>query len=196
LLNESARKVLKASGGSIAGEAYFPLDHTDYRATVERIMSSGTEVVFNTTVPPGVASFLEQLHDAGFQKRGGQIVCTYFDENMLALLPAHLVDGLYSCLDYYQTLSDPFGRELLARYNARFPGTHMFTGGSACSGLYRGITMWEAAVKEAGSVNASDVAVVLDHAKIAGGPGGGAEMVPGQHHANEYVYRSGEGRRL
>ena len=65
-------------------------------------MSSGAEVVFNTIVPPGLTPFLEQLHDAGFTKRGGQIVCTYFDENFLNLVPAEHVEGLYSCLDYYQ----------------------------------------------------------------------------------------------
>ncbi len=46
-----------ANGGTIVGEEYFPLDHADYRATVEKIMASGTEVVFNMTVPPGVAPF-------------------------------------------------------------------------------------------------------------------------------------------
>jgi branched-chain amino acid transport system substrate-binding protein len=188
VLNECARKVVAANGGSIVGEEYFPLDHTDYRATVEKITASGAEVVFNTTVPPGVASFLEQLHAAGFQKRGGQVICTYFDENMLAALPAHLVDGLYSCLDYYQSVSHPFSRELLARYNRRFPGGAMLTGGSACSGLYRGVKLWEAAVRACGSVSPYDVAAALDHAKIADGPGGAAEMVPGQHHVRMNMY--------
>jgi branched-chain amino acid transport system substrate-binding protein len=144
--------------------------------------------VFNTTVPPGVASFFEQLQAAGFKKRGGQLICTYFDENMLAALPAEQVDGLHSCLDYYQTISHPFSRELLARYTKRFPGTHKFTGGSACSGLYRGIKLWEAAVKEAGSVNSYDVAATLDHARISEGPGGAAEMIPGQHHVRMNMY--------
>jgi len=195
LLNESLRAVVAANGGEIAGEEYFPLDHTDYRATVDRIMSSGAEVVFNTTVPPGVGSFLEQLHAAGFQKRGGQIICTYFDENMLAAVPAAHADGLYSCLDYYQTVSHPFSRELLARYNKQFAGPQQFTGGSACSGLYRGVMLWKAAVKEAGSIASYDVAAALDHAKIAEGPGGAVEMVPGQHHArmNMYIGRAKNG---
>jgi len=195
LLNESARKVIAANHGTIVGEEYFPLDHTDYRPTVERIMSSGAEVVFNTTVPPGVDAFLQQLHDAGFQKRGGQLVCTYFDENMLASLPPHLVDGLYSCLDYYQTVGDPFSRDLLARYNKRFPGGAMLTGGSACSGLYRGVKLWEAGVREGESVNPYDVASAMEPAKIAEGPGGPAAMAPGQHHVrmNMYIGRANAG---
>ncbi|MFZ2031570.1 MAG: substrate-binding protein [Vitreimonas sp.] len=195
LLNQSARKVIAENGGEILGEDYYPLTHADYAATVAKIMSSGTEVVFNTTVPGGAEFFLRQLYDAGFQARGGKVICTYFDENMLAALPAEVTDGLYSCLDYYQTISHPFSRELLARYNKRFPGAQQFTGGSACSGLYRGVKLWEAAVKESRSINAYDVAAALDHAKIADGPGGGAEMAPGQHHArmNMYIGRAKAG---
>ena len=46
------------------------------------------------------------------------------------------------------------------------------------SGLYRGIRLWEAAVKEAGSLKQDDVIKALDHAKIAEGPGGPAKWCP------------------
>ncbi|MCA1481099.1 ABC transporter substrate-binding protein, partial [Bradyrhizobium sp. NBAIM08] len=113
VMNKKVREVVTANGGTIVGEEYFPLDHADYSKTIEKITSRGAEVVFNTTVPPGVAPFLEQLYDSGFTKRGGQIVCTYFDENFLNMVPAAHVEGLYSCLDYYQTVSDPFSKSLI-----------------------------------------------------------------------------------
>ncbi len=120
----------------IVGEEYFPLDHTDYAPTIERILSSGTEVVFNTTVPPGLT------------------------------------------------------------HAARFPGPAQFTGGSACSGLYCGLKLWQAAVKEAGSLDEGAVIRALDHARIGEGPGGPSEMVPGQHHVrmNMYIARARGGR--
>lgn len=68
------------------------------------------------------------------------------------------------------------------------PGDEIFTGGSACSGMYRGLRLWEAAVREAGSLDQADVIGALDHAKIAVGPGGPAEMVPGQHHVRMNMY--------
>jgi ABC-type branched-subunit amino acid transport system substrate-binding protein len=195
-LNKAARRVVTANGGEIVGEEYLPLDHMDYRQTVENIMSSGAEVVFNTIVPPGLTPFLEQLYSSGFARRGGQIVCTYFDENFFNLVPAELVEGLYSCLDYYQEVADPFSRELLAKYNKRFPGSAQFTAGSGCTGLYRGLKFWEAAVKEAGSLNQDDVIKALDHARIAEGPGGPAEMAPGQHHVrmNMYIAQAAGGK--
>jgi ABC-type branched-subunit amino acid transport system substrate-binding protein len=195
-LNEKVRQVVAANGGAIVGEDYFPLDHADYGETVGKIMASGAEIVFNTTVPPGVAPFLEQLYNAGFTKRGGKLVCTYFDENILSMLPAAHVEGLYGCLDYYQTIVDPFSAKLLAQYKARFPGAEQFTGGSACSGLYRGFKLWEAAVNEAGGLRQDDVINALDHASIAEGPGGPAEMAPGQHHVrmNMYIGQATNGR--
>jgi ABC-type branched-subunit amino acid transport system substrate-binding protein len=188
VLNARVREVVTANGGSIVGEEYYPLDHTDYRDTVDRIVSSGADAVFNTIVPPGVTPFFEQLHDSGFTSRGGQLICTYFDENFLNMVPAAHVEGLYGCLDYYQAVDDTFSQKLLARYDNLYPGDAKFTGGAACSGLYRGLRLWAAAVTEAGSLIQEDVITALDHAQIAEGPGGPAAMVPGQHHARLSMY--------
>ena len=188
VMNKKVRELVTANGGTIEGEEYFPLDHGDYNRTIEKIISTGTEVVFNTIVPPGLMPFLEQLHNAGFTKRGGKLVCTYFEENLLRMLPPAHVDGVYGCLDYYQSVTDPFSVELLNQYNKLYPNSSLFTAGSAATGMYRGLKFWEAAVKEAGSLNQEAVVKALDHARIAAGPGGPAEMVPGQHHARMNMY--------
>jgi ABC-type branched-subunit amino acid transport system substrate-binding protein len=196
VLNARVREVVTANGGSIVGEEYFPLDHLEYRETVERINASGADVVFNTIVPPGLTPFFQELHESGFTSRGGQLVCTYMDENFLNLMPAAHVEGLYSCLDYYQAVSDPFSQKLLAQYEALYPGAAIFTGGGACSGLYRGLRLWAAAVTEAGTLLQDDVIAALDHAEITEGPGGPAAMVPGQHHLrlNMYIAQARDGR--
>src|SRR5690242_2603795 len=195
VMNSRVRDIVTSRGGEVVGEEYFPLDHTEYARVVADIMASGADVVFNTIVPPGLTPFLAQLYDAGFAARGGQLVCTYFDENFLNLVPAEHVEGLFGCLDWYQDVGDPFGKELMRRYDERYPGSAKFTAGSACSGLYRGLKLWEAAVNEAGSLEQEDVIKALDHAKIAEGPGGPAEMVPGQHHVrmNMYIAQANNG---
>ena len=63
-----------------------------------------------------------------------------------------------------------------------------FTSGFGCSGLYRGLRLWAAAVTEAGSLDQGDVIAALDHARLDEGPGGPAAMVPGQHHARMHMY--------
>ncbi len=111
-------------------------------------------------------------------------------------MPAAHVEGLYGCLDYYETVTDPFSQRLLAQYDSLYPGHAKFTGGGACSGLYRGLMLWAAAVTEAGTLSQDAVVAALDHARITEGPGGPAEMVPGQHHARlqMYIARASSGR--
>jgi ABC-type branched-subunit amino acid transport system substrate-binding protein len=185
VMNARVREVVTANGGTIVGEEYFPLEHEDYGPTIERILSTGADAVFNTTVPPGVVPFLTQLHESGYT---GELVCTYFEENILGMLPADLAEGLYSCLDYYHQVDDPFSRKLLAQYDGLYPAGPKFTGGSGCSGLYRALRLWAAAVTEAGTLEQEDVIAALDHAQIAEGPGGPAAMVPGQHHVRMRMY--------
>ena len=188
VMNRKVHEVAAANGGAIVGEDYFPIDHADWGETVDRINSSGADVVFNTTVPPGCFPFFEALCESGYTERGGRIITTYFEENLAAALPTAHIEGLYACMDYYQSVGDRFSKELLGRYNARFPDGPHFTGGSGCSGMYRGLKLWEAAVTEAGSLDQAAVVAALDHAKIGEGPGGSAEMVPGQHHVRMNMY--------
>jgi branched-chain amino acid transport system substrate-binding protein len=54
--------------------------------------------------------------------------------------------------------------------------------------MYRGLKLWELAVKEAGNLDREDVAAALDHAKTSEGPGGPAEMVPGKRHCKMRMY--------
>jgi branched-chain amino acid transport system substrate-binding protein len=187
-MNRKLHEVASANGGEVLGEEYYPVAHDDWAETVERINSSGAHVVFNTTVPPGCISFLEALCVSGFTKRGGIIITTYWDENLTSAVPPEHIEGLYGCIDYYQSVTDPFSRELLGRYNARFPEGPEFSAGSGSTGMYRGLKLWEAAVTEAGSLDQAAVVAALDHAKIAEGPGGPAEMVLGQHHVRMNMY--------
>jgi ABC-type branched-subunit amino acid transport system substrate-binding protein len=188
VMNRKLHEVASANGGEVLGEEYYPVDHAEWAATVERIRSSGADVVFNTTVPPGCFPFLEALDASGFTKRGGRVITTYWEENLTSALPSEQIEGLYACMDYYQSVPDAFSQELLSRYNARFPDGPQFSGGSGCTGMYRGLKLWEAAVTEARSLVQAAVVAALDHAKIAEGPGGPAEMVPGQHHVRMNMY--------
>jgi branched-chain amino acid transport system substrate-binding protein len=197
-LNEYAREVIERSGGEVIFEEYYPFDKFDYSATVNRILTEGVDVVFFTVIPPGLAAFVTQLYEAGFQRRGGLLASTY-DENSANLNAAHEWEGMVSCLDYFRVLAssgeDPFMAEVQAAYDERFPGKPrewpwkphtIFTQGSA--EMYRSYRLWEAAVVEAGSFARDDVAAALDHARIEHGPGGPAEMVPGTRHCRMNMY--------
>jgi branched-chain amino acid transport system substrate-binding protein len=192
VLNEYARKTIEANGGEVIFEEYYPLDQVEYSATVNKIMTEKVDVVFNTVIPPGLAPFIKQLYEAGFQKRGGRLSCVFYDENLVNLNPAHEWEGLASCLDYFRAVAeaqpDSASNKIMKEYDAKFPGNVLFTAGGAATGMYRGLKLWEAAVTEAKDVERDAVAAALDHAKIADGPGGPAEMMPGKRHCAMNMY--------
>jgi ABC-type branched-subunit amino acid transport system substrate-binding protein len=146
--------------------------------------------VFNTIIPPGLQPFVKQLYESGFQKNGGVLSCVYYDENLLNYHPANEMEGLISCLDYFQAVNDPFSQTLQQGYAKKFPDTkYLFTAGSAATGMYRGVKFYEEAVKTTGGkLGREEVAAALDHAVLSEGPGGGAAMVPGHYHAKMNMY--------
>jgi len=190
LLNKYARKVIQANGGEVVFEEYYPLDQPEYSATIGKIKDGKVDCVFNTVIPPGLQPFVKQLYESGFQRNGGVLSCVYYDENLLNYHPAHEMEGLYSCLDYFQSVNDPFSAKLQEAYSKKFPDTkYLFTAGSASTGMYRGVKFYEAAVKETkGDLAREAVSAAMDKGKIADGPGGGAEMVPGKMHCKMNMY--------
>jgi len=190
LLNKYARKVIQANGGEVVFEEYYPLDQPEYSATIGKIKDGKVDCVFNTVIPPGLQPFVKQLYESGFQRNGGVLSCVYYDENLLNYHPAHEMEGLYSCLDYFQSVNDPFSTKLQEAYSKKFPDTkYLFTAGSAATGMYRGVKFYEAAVKETkGDLAREAVSAAMDKGKIADGPGGGAEMVPGKMHCKMNMY--------
>lgn len=190
LLNKYARKVIEANGAQVVFEEYYPLDQAEYSATIGKIRDGKVDCVFNTIIPPGLQPFVKQLYESGFQKNGGVVSCVYYDENLLNYHPANEMDGLYSCLDYFQAVDDPFSKKLQEDYAKKFPNTkYLFTAGSASTGMYRGVKFYEAAVKATkGDLAREVVAAAMDKAVLAEGPGGGAAMVPGKMHCKMNMY--------
>lgn len=190
LLNKYARKVIEANGGTVVFEEYYPLDQAEYSATIAKIRDGKVDCVFNTIIPPGLQPFVKQLYESGFQKNGGVASCVYYDENLLNYHPAHEMEGLVSCLDYFQAVDDPFSKQLLADYMKKFPNTkYLLTAGSASTGMYRAVKFYEAGVRATnGDLSREAVAAAIDKAKLPNGPGGGAEMVPGKMHCKMNMY--------
>ena len=190
LLNKYARKVIEGNGGTVVFEEYYPLDQPEYSATTGKIRDGKVDCVFNTVIPPGLQPFMKQLYESGFQKNGGVVTCVYYDENLLNYHPAEEMEGLVSCLDYFQAVDDPFSKKLQEDYSKKFPGTkYPFTAGSASTGMYRGIKFYEVAVTATkGDLKREAVSAAMDSAKLAQGPGGGAEMVPGKMHCKMNMY--------
>jgi urea transport system substrate-binding protein len=189
LLNKWARKVIEDNGAEVVYEEYFPLDQLEYSAAVGKIMSENVDHVFNTVIPPGLQAFTKQLYEAGYYDKGS-LSCVYFDENSVNYVAPRELEGVYSCLDMFHTVEDQFTQQLLADYNKMFPNTkYQLTAGTAATGMYRGIKLYEQAViATKGDLSRDAVSAAYDAAKLEHGPGGPAQMVPGTGHCEMNMY--------
>ena len=86
--------------------------------------------MFNTVIPPGLQPFSSSSTNPASRRTAASLSCVYYDENLLNYHPAQEMEGLYSCLDYFQSVDDPFSKELQAGYTKKFPDTKFpFTAG-------------------------------------------------------------------
>jgi branched-chain amino acid transport system substrate-binding protein len=197
LLNAHARKVIEANGAEVVMEELFPIDQLEYSALIASLNNEGVDHIFNTIIPPGLQAFTKQLYESGYYERGGQ-TCVYYDENSVNYVAPRELEGCYSCLDFYHTVSDPFSQQLLADYNAMFPGTQFaFAAGTASTGMYRGVKLWEQAVIATnGDLSRDAQSEAMNSAAIANGPGGPAKVVAGTGHVqmNMYIAQSVGGK--
>ena len=184
-----ARKAIEAAGGEVVFDDYFPLDQVEFGPTINKIMTNNVDVVFNMVIPPGVGPLFKGLAEAGFLKRGGRLACIFYDESARGTVPPEDFEGLASCLDYYSAVAatDSGSAKIQTAYDKAYPGS-VLAAATGATGMYRGLKLWESAVKEAGKLEREAVAAALDHAKISEGPGGAAEMVPGKHHCRMNMY--------
>jgi len=187
-LNEFTKALITKAGGKVVGEEYFPLDQTDFTATTQKILASKADLVFNTTIPPGVVSVYRQLSEAGFQRGGGRIACVYMDETFVGLISAGDLEGTVSCLDYYPGLADAKGESLKAFFARESGGKVPFTAGTGATGMYRAIKLWHAAASSAKSIDPAAIAKALDTLPPIAGPGGPFAVAPGTRHLKMPMY--------
>jgi branched-chain amino acid transport system substrate-binding protein len=190
VLNKYLRKVVTAHGGEIVYEEYFPFDQIDFSSASTKILDAGANVVINNVIPPGGGSLIKMLHQAGFNtSKGGRFASFYYDENALNYNTAEEMEGLASCLDWFQSLAatDPLSAKVLKDYNEMFPGKIQFTAGNSALSVYRALKLWAAAVSKAGSVEREAVCTALDGIQ-ADVPGGRATMVPAKRHTKMNMY--------
>ena len=198
VLNEYARKVIEKNGGEVVGEEYFPVDHNEYSATVNKIMSSKVNVVFNTTIPPGVAAFFKQLYEAGFQQER-RPACLRVLRRERAQYHAGARDRRPRPVAW--TTSRPSTIPTATRSRRSTPSCTAprirSRRAARATGMYRGHQAVGSRGEGSQEREARGGGAALDHAKIADGPGGGCEM-RARHppREDEHVHGGGQERQV
>lgn len=184
--NKVAKARFAELGVKVVGEDYFPLDATTFASAVSKINDLKPDIVFSNVIPPTCFTLVKQIREAGLWDK---IVFATpgSDEGWIAGGGAD-VDGVYACMDYFDSVDDAVSTKIRDQYYEEYGKTYPISSAGSATGVYRGIMLWADAVEKAGSTDPRKVAETMGTASTDDAPGGPATMVAGTHNAKIQSY--------
>ncbi len=146
---------LKAEGGSLAGEEYTPLGHTEYSTVISKIKAAKPDVIFNTLNGDSNVAFFKQLRAAGITSKDIPVMSVSIAEDELRGIGAEICEGDYAAWNYFMSMATPANQAFVAKYKAKY-GNDRVTDDPIEAG-YFGVYLWAEAVRKAGTTDVNKV---------------------------------------
>lgn len=153
--NQIIKAQLQAQGGTVVGEEYTPLGHTDYSTLINKIKATKPEVIFNTLNGDSNVAFFKQLQSAGISAEDIPTMSVSIAEEEIRGIGAEYVEGHYAAWNYFQTTYTPENEEFVKKYKARY-GSNRVTD-DPIEAAYFQVYLWAEAVKKANSTEVDKV---------------------------------------
>ena len=153
--NKIIKLQLEATGGTLVGEEYTPLGHTDYATVVSKIRSANPDVVFNTLNGDSNVAFFKELKAAGLTADKLTTMSVSIAEEETRGIGPENVAGHLVAWNYYQTTDTPENKKFVAAYKAKF-GEKRVTD-DPIEAAYIGVYLWAKAAQKAGSTDVEKV---------------------------------------
>lgn len=155
----TANKIIKAQleniGGTVAGEEYTPMGHTDYATIVSKIQAAKPDCIINTLNGDSNVAFFKQLTDAGLTSETCPVMSFSIAEEEVGGVGVANLKGHYVAWNYYQTTKTAKNEKFVADYKAAY-GAKRVTDDPIEAG-YIGVYMWAMACEKAGSFDVDKV---------------------------------------
>ncbi|HEV2121866.1 MAG TPA: transporter substrate-binding protein, partial [Chloroflexota bacterium] len=123
--NEIIKAQLTAQSGTLVGEEYTPLGHTDYSTVIAKILAAKPDVVFNTLNGDSNVAFFKQFKDAGNTPDKIQTLSVSVAEEEVRGIGAANMTGHLASWNYYQTTDTPANKKFVEAYKAKYGPTRV-----------------------------------------------------------------------
>lgn len=155
----TANKIIKAQldylGGSVAGEEYTPMGHTDFATIVSKIKAAKPDCIINTLNGDSNVAFFKQLTDAGITASTIPVMSFSIAEEEVGGVGIENLEGHYVAWNYYQTTVTPENDAFVSAYKKAY-GEKRVTDDPIEAG-YIGVYLWAMACEKAGSFDVEKV---------------------------------------
>jgi urea transport system substrate-binding protein len=173
------RRLAAQHGGEVVGQELFPLDASNFNATIAKIQAAAPHAIVNSFVGPAHASFYGQWAASGMKGRIAMASQTFGDIGEHKLMPREITSGIVVCSNYYEELDLPSNAAFLKAYRAA--GYTEYVGNTTMD-EYVGLRLWAAAVRKAGSVEREAVLKALESGLAVDAPLGRVALDAATHH--------------
>jgi branched-chain amino acid transport system substrate-binding protein len=169
------------AGGSVIGEEYFPLDVTQFGATIQKIQAAKPDVIFTLLVGGNHISFYRQWAAAGMTRKIPIVSSEFGGGNEHIILTPEESNGVISAFGYFQELDNPANKAFLERLRAKSGDSVPYVTEHAQS-TYNAVLHWANGVTKAGDAGRMKVIEAIESGSEFESPGGLSTIDPATHH--------------
>src|SRR6185437_12045511 len=108
---------------------FFPLDVTDFGATIQKIQAAKPDVVVSALVGGAHISFYRQWAAAGLKSRIPMCSTTFGVGNESLVLSPEEGNGLVCAFSYFQEVDNPANKAFLQKFHAKLGPKAPYLGG-------------------------------------------------------------------
>lgn len=169
------------NGGEVAATEFFPLDVSEFGATIAKIQEAAPNVVLSALVGGAHLSFYRQWAAAGMKDKIPLASSTLGVGNEHVVLTPEEGNGILVAYSWARTVDSPANKAFLDKWKARY-GDDKAIHEIAVS-HYQGIQLWAEAVRKANSIERDALIGALEGGLAIDAPSGKVSLDAQTHHA-------------
>ena len=179
-------KYCRDNGGSVVAVEFFPLDVTNFGATISKIQAAKPDIVLSALVGGNHTSFYRQWTAAGMKKQIPIASTTFGLVNEPETLDAEESEGILGAYGYFEELTTPASTAYVKALKAKFPKIPYIS--ELAAATYEGFNLWVDGVKKAGTIDRMKVIEALETGISFDGPSGKVTLDHQTHHATRNAF--------
>jgi len=153
--NRIARATIERLGGTVVGEDYAPLGHTEFSSLISRIRSTKPDCVYSTVVGGSNVAFYKQLVASGLDGKRQTLLSTVVSENEIDGIGRDTAEGYYACMGYFQSIESAQNERFVKAFRAKYGESRVI--GDPMQVAYNSVYLWKLAVERANSFDPDKV---------------------------------------
>ena len=153
--NKIAKPTITRVGGSVLGEEYAPLGHTEFSSIINKIKAAKPDWIYSTVVGGSNVAFYKQLKAAGLDGAKQKLLSTVVSENEIDGIGRENAVDYYACMGYFQSQKNPQNERFVKAIKAKYGANRVVGDPMQCA--YNAAYLWKMAAEKAKSFDVAKV---------------------------------------